>query len=127
MKLSQIFNLNNKTSISLKEVFHLRCISNAVFPMHIKMNINWDKLENIVTTFKAHKIEMPCNTYYTISLHNKNFFLVNYDKVLQSFSCYCNNKSDYEIMMNTFMIFSDYTYCEYYIDKDIEIDNYNYE
>jgi hypothetical protein len=86
MKLSQIFNLPNKTSISVKEVFHLKCISHAVFPFHIRMNINWNRFEKSINTFKAYKIEIPLNTYYTVAMNDKNFFLVNYDKVQQSYS-----------------------------------------
>jgi hypothetical protein len=121
MKLSQIFNLPNKTSISIKEVFHLKCISHAVFPFHIRMNIDWNRLEKSINTFKAYKIDASLNIYYTVALNDKNFFLVSYDKVLQSYSIYCNSKQDYALMMNIFMIFSDYCHCDYYFDEDVEV------
>jgi hypothetical protein len=89
------------------------------------MNINWIKLENSISTFKAYKIETNYSIFYTIEMLGKSFFLVNYDKVLQSYTPYCIDKSSYELMMNIFLIFSDYTYCEFYIEEDLIV--YDYE
>ncbi len=127
MKISQIFQLQNKTFISLKEIFHLRCISQVVFPLHYKLNIDWDRLEKSINTFKAYKIETPLNTFYTIEMLGKSFFLVNYDKVLHSYVIYCTDKTNYSLMMNVFMIFSCYTQCDYYIEEDFVIENYESE
>lgn len=124
MKVSQIFQLQNKTSISLREVFSLKCISQAIFPLHYFLNINWNKLEENISTFKAYKIETNCNIFYTIEMLGKSFFLVNYDKVLQSYLPYCIDVSSYQLMMNVFMIFSDYEYCQYYIEDDIIVEDY---
>ena len=87
------------------------------------MNINWIKLENSISTFKAYKIETNYSIFYTIEMLGKSFFLVNYDKVQQSYSIYCNSKEDYALMMNIFLIFSEYCHCDYYIDEDIEVTN----
>ena len=125
MKISQIFQLQNKTSISLKDVFNLRCISQSIFPLHYKMNINWVKLESSISTFKAYKIETTYSIFYTIEMLGESFFLVNYDKVLQSYTPYCIDKSSYELMMNIFLIFSNYTHCEFYIEEDLIV--YDYE
>lgn len=88
------------------------------------MNIDWSRLEKSITTFKAYKIETALNTYFTIEMLGKSFFLVNYNKVLQCYTPYCIDKLSYQLMMNIFLVFSDYTYCEYYIDEDIIVEDY---
>ncbi len=65
--------------------------------------------------------ETEHNKFYSVSLNDKQFILVNYDKVMQFFTPYCTDPEAYEIFMKLLITHSDLSYCHFAANKEQNI------
>ena len=78
-------------------------------------------LKKNVPGLQGHFIETNLNRFYIVSLNDKPFILVNYDKVLQYFTPYSTDPSLYQTFMKLLIAHSDLSYCHFSADKDLNI------
>lgn len=122
MKISDIYSLNKKTSITLKEVFSLRTIGYILFPMHLGLNVNWEYFESSCKIFKAYKVRENLHEYYIIEIDSKPFFVVDHEKVLDYYTPFCTCQKSYAQLMDLMILYSDYSKCSFLFDKNHEIE-----
>lgn len=124
MKISEIYSLNKKTSITIKEVFSLSAIGYKIFPMHSGLNVNWDYFESSCKIFKAYKIREKLHVYYIIENDGNPFFVVDHDRVLQCYTPFCTCQKSYAQLMDLMILYSDYSKCSFLVDKNHEIEEF---
>lgn len=122
MKISDIYSLNKKTSITLKEVFSLRTIGYILFPMHLGLNVNWEYFESSCKIFKAYKVRENLHEYYIIEIDSKPFFVVDHERVLDYYTPFCTCQKSYAQLMDLMILYSDYSKCSFLFDKNHEIE-----
>ena len=54
-------------------------------------------------------------------MNSKKFILVNYDRMAQYYSAYCNDSTTYEIFMKLLLAHSDLSYCHFLVKEDENI------
>ena len=121
MKIIHIFNLPRKTSFPVEEIFELRDFGRKIFSIHNNIGADWDLLKKNVPGLQGHFIETKLNRFYIVSLNDKPFILVNYDKVLQYFTPYSTDPSLYQIFMKLLIAHSDLSYCHFSADQNLNI------
>lgn len=122
MKISDIYSLNKKTSITLKEVFSLRTIGYILFPVHLGLNVNWEYFESSCKIFKAYKVRENLHEYYIIEIDSKPFFVVDHERVLDYYTPFCTCQKSYAQLMDLMILYSDYSKCSFLFDKNHEIE-----
>lgn len=122
MKISDIYSLKKKTSITLKEVFNLRTIGYTLFPMHLGLNVNWEYFESSCKIFKAYKVRESLHEYYIIEIDNSPFFVVDHEKVLDYYTPFCTCQKSYAQLMDLMILYSDYSKCSFLVNKNHEIE-----
>ena len=65
--------------------------------------------------------ETEHNKFYSVSLNDEQFILVNYDKVMQFFTPYCTDPEAYEIFMKLLIAHSDLSYCHFAANEEQNI------
>jgi hypothetical protein len=121
MKISDIYSLKKKTSITLKEVFNLRTIGYTLFPMHLGLNVNWEYFESSCKIFKAYKVRENLHEYYIIEIDSSPFFVVDHEKVLDYYTPFCTCQKSYAQLMDLMILYSDYSKCSFLVDKNHDI------
>jgi hypothetical protein len=124
MKISDIYSLKKKTSITLKEVFNLRTIGYTLFPMHLGLNVNWEYFESSCKIFKAYKVRENLHEYYIIEIDSSPFFVVDHEKVLDYYTPFCTCQKSYAQLMDLMILYSDYSKCSFLVDKNHEIEEF---
>jgi hypothetical protein len=125
MKVSDIYSLTKKTSITLKEVFSLSTVGYKLFPMHLGLNVNWDYFESSCKIFKAYKVRENFHVYYIIELDGTPFFIVDHEKVLNYYTPLCTCQKSYAQLMDLMILYSDYSKCSFLVDKSYEIKEFD--
>lgn len=127
MKISEIYSLNKKTSITLKEVFSLRTLGSKVFPVHLGLNVNWEYFESSCPIFKAYQIKENLHVYYIIEHNGAPFFVVDHDRVLNYYTPFCTCQKSYAQLIDLMILYSDYSKCSFLVDKNYEIKEFDEE
>ena len=91
MKIIDIYNLPRQSSYDVESVLRLKDWGRSIFPAQNTMGVNWALLKKNVPGLQAFFVETELNKFFTISLNNEKFILVNYDKVMQIHTPYCTN------------------------------------
>jgi hypothetical protein len=99
MKIIDIYNLPRQSSYDVELILRLRDWGRSIFPAQNNIGINWGLLKKNVPGLQAFFTETELNKFFTISLNDKKFILVNYDKVMQIYTPYCTDPILYEVMM----------------------------
>ncbi len=121
MKISDIYNLPRQSSYDVEEVFRLKDWGRSIFPAQNTIGVNWAVLKKNVPGLQAFYVETEHNKFFTISLNNEKFILLNYDKVMQFYTPYCTNPNLYESLMKLLIAHSDLSYCHFAANKDNNI------
>jgi len=121
MKIIDIYKLPRQSSYSVEEVLRLKDWGRSVFPTQNTMGVNWALLKKNVPGLEAFYVETELNKFYTLSLNQEKFILVNYDKVMQIFTPYCTNPYLYESMMKLLIAHSDLSYCYFAANENQDI------
>jgi len=86
MKIIDIYNLPRQSSYDVESVLRLKDWGRSIFPAQNTMGVNWALLKKNVPGLQAFFVETELNKFFTISLNNEKFILVNYDKVIENLS-----------------------------------------
>lgn len=121
MKIIDIYNLPRKTSFDVEQIFRLKDWGRNIFSIHNNIGVNWAFLKKNVPGLQGHFTETEHNKFYSVSLNDKQFILVNYDKVMQFFTPYCTDPEAYEIFMKLLIAHSDLSYCHFAANKEQNI------
>ena len=127
MKIIDIYNLPRKTSFPIEDIFNLKDYGRKIFLIHNNIGADWEMLKKNVPGLQGHFIETNLNRFYIVSLNDKPFILVNYDKVLQYFTPYSTDPSLYQTFMKLLIAHSDLSYCHFAanIEQNILLPNDN--
>jgi hypothetical protein len=99
MKINDIYKLPTKTSFPIEDIFNLKDYGRKIFSIHNNIGADWEMLKTNVPGLQGHFIETNLNRFYIVSLNEKPFILVNYDKVMQYFTRYSTSPSLYQTFM----------------------------
>jgi hypothetical protein len=121
MKIIDIYNLSRKTSFPVEDIFNLKDFGRKIFSIHNNIGADWEMLKKNVPGLQGHFIETNLNRFYIVSLNDKPFILVNYDKVLQYFTPYSTDPFLYQTFMKLLIAHSDLSYCHFSADKELNI------
>ena len=121
MKIIDIYNLPRKTSFDVEQIFRLKDWGKNIFSIHNNIGVNWAFLKKNVPGLQGYITETEHNKFYSVSLNDKQFILVNYDKVMQFFTPYCTDPQAYEIFMKLLITHSDLSYCHFAANKEQNI------
>jgi hypothetical protein len=121
MKIIDIYNLPRKTSFDVEQIFRLKDWGRNIFSIHDNIGVNWAFLKKNVPGLQGHFTETEHNKFYSVSLNDKQFILVNYDKVMQFFTPYCTDPEAYEIFMKLLIAHSDLSYCHFAANEEQNI------
>ena len=121
MKIIDIYNLSRKTSFPIEDIFNLKDYGRKIFLIHNNIGADWEMLKKNVPGLQGHFIETNLNRFYIVSLNDKPFILVNYDKVLQYFTPYSTDPFLYQTFMKLLIAHSDLSYCHFSADKELNI------
>jgi hypothetical protein len=113
MKISEIYNISRKSSFDVEKIFRLKDWSRSIFNLHNNIGVDWNLLKKNVPGLQGYMVSQSLNTFYTVSLNDKFFILVNYDKVQQFYVPYCTDPITYEIFMKLLLAHSDFSYCSF--------------
>ena len=127
MKINDIYKLPTKTSFPIEDIFNLKDYGRKIFLIHNNIGADWEMLKKNVPGLQGHFIETNLNRFYIVSLNDKPFILVNYDKVLQYFTPYSTDPSLYQTFMKLLIAHSDLSYCHFAsnIEQNILLPNDN--
>jgi hypothetical protein len=127
MKIIDIYNLPRKTSFDVEQIFRLKDWGRNIFSIHNNIGVNWAFLKKNVPGLQGYFAETEHNKFYYVSLNDKQFILVNYDKVMQFFTPYCTDPEAYETFMKLLIAHSDLSYCHFAanIEQNILLPNDN--
>jgi hypothetical protein len=121
MKIIDIFNLQRKTSYTVKEVLTKKDWGRSLFPLYNNLNVDWDMFDLYANNIEAYKVTTELNEFHMIFMDKKPLILVNYDKVMQMYIQYCVDEKLYDMFTKILLSFSDLSYCNYFVDKDIDV------
>ena len=121
MKIIDIYNLPRKTSFPIEDIFNLKDYGRKIFLIHNNIGADWEMLNKNVPGLQGHFIETNLNRFYIVSLNDKPFILVNYDKVLQYFTPYSTDSSLYQTFMKLLIAHSDLSYCHFAANEEQNI------
>ncbi len=121
MKIIDIYNLPRKTSFPVEDIFNLKDFGRKIFQIQNNIGADWKLLKKNVPGLQGHFIETKLNRFYIVSLNDKPFILVNYDKVLQYFTPYSTDPTLYQNFMKLLIAHSDLSYCHFSADQDLNI------
>ena len=121
MKIIDIYNLPRKTSFDVEQIFRLKDWGRNIFSIHNNIGVNWAFLKKNVPGLQGHFTETEHNKFYSVSLNDKQFILVNYDKVMQFFTPYCTDPESYEVFMKLLIAHSDLSYCHFAANEEQNI------
>ena len=121
MKIIDIFNLPRKSSFTVKEVLTKKDWGRSLFPLYNNLNVDWDMFDLYANNIEAYKVTTELNDFHMIFMDKKPLILVNYDKVMQMYVQYCVDEKLYDIFTKILLSFSDLSYCNYFVDKDIDV------
>ena len=121
MKIIDIYNLSRKTSFPVQDIFNLKDFGRKIFQIQNNIGADWETLKKNVPGLQGHFIETNFNRFYIVSLNDKPFILVNYDKVLQYFTPYSTDPTLYQTFMKLLIAHSDLSYCHFSADQDLNI------
>jgi len=121
MKIIDIFNLPRKSSFTVKEVLTKKDWGRSLFPLYNNLNVDWDMFDLYANNIEAYKVTTELNDFHMIFMDKKPLILVNYDKVMQMYIQYCVDEKLYDMFTKILLSFSDLSYCNYFVDKDIDV------
>ena len=121
MKIIDIYNLPRKTSFDVEQIFRLKDWGRNIFSIHNNIGANWAFLKKNVPGLQGSFTETEHNKFYSVSLNDKQFILVNYDKVMQFFTPYCTDPEAYEYFMKLLIAHSDLSYCHFAANEEQNI------
>ena len=129
MKIIDIYNLPRQSSFDIQQVLTIKDWGRSIFPAQNNLGLDWEMLKKNLPGLQAFYVETELNKFFTISLNNQKFILVNYDKVVQCYTPYCTDAYLYESLMKLLIAHSDLSYCHFQAKEDAEIllpndDNY---
>lgn len=121
MKINDILNLDRLSSVDVEEIFKLKNYGRSVFSIHNNLGVDWNLLKKNVPGLKGYKTSNSNNIFFIVELNSKKFILVNYDRMAQYYSAYCNDSATYEIFMKLLLAHSDLSYCHFLVKEDENI------
>jgi hypothetical protein len=121
MKIIDIFNLQRKTSYTVKEVLTKKDWGRSLFPFYNNLNVDWEMFDLYAQNIEAFKVTTELNDFHMIFMDKKPLILVNYDKVMQMYVQYCVDEKLYDIFTKILLSFSDLSYCNYFVDRNIDV------
>ena len=121
MKIIDIFNLQRKTSYTVKEVLTKKDWGRSLFPFFNNLNVDWEMFDLYAQNIEAYKVTTELNDFHMIFMDKKPLILVNYDKVMQYFTPYSTSPSLYQTFMRLLIAHSDLSYCHFSAEKDLNI------
>jgi len=121
MKIIDIFNLPRKSSFTVKEVLTKKDWGRSLFPFYNNLNVDWEMFDLYAKNIEAYKVQTELNEFHMIFMNEKPLILVNYDKVMQMYVQYCVDEKLYHAFTKILISFSDLSYCNYFVDKDIDV------
>lgn len=121
MKIIDIFNLPRKTSFTVKEVLTKKDWGRSLFPFYNNLNVDWEMFDLYANNIEAYKVTTELNDFHMIFMDKKPLILVNYDKVMQMYVQYCVDEKLYDMFTKILLSFSDLSYCNYFVDKDVDV------
>jgi len=121
MKIIDIFNLQRKTSYTVKEVLTKKDWGRSLFPFFNNLNVDWEMFDLYAQNIDAYKVTTELNDFHMIFMDKKPLILVNYDKVMQMYVQYCVDEKLYDIFTKILLSFSDLSYCNYFVDRNIDV------
>jgi hypothetical protein len=121
MKIIDIFNLPRKSSFTVKEVLTKKDWGRSLFPLYNNLNVDWDMFDLYANNIEAYKVTTELNEFHMIFMDKKPLILVNYDKVMQMYVQYCVDEKLYDIFTKILLSFSDLSYCNYFVDRNIDV------
>jgi hypothetical protein len=121
MKIIDIYNLPRQSSYDIQQILTLKDWGRSLFPAQNNLGVDWEMLKKNVPGLQAFYVETELNKFFTISLNNQKFILVNYDKVIQCYTPYCTDTNLYEAMMKLLIAHSDLSYCYFSTQEDLNI------
>jgi hypothetical protein len=121
MKIIDIFNLQRKTSYTVKEVLTKKDWGRSLFPFFNNLNVDWEMFDLYAQNIEAYKVTTELNDFHMIFMDKKPLILVNYDKVMQMYVQYCVDEKLYDIFTKILLSFSDLSYCNYFVDRNIDV------
>jgi len=121
MKIIDIFNLQRKTSFTVKEVLTKKDWGRSLFPFYNNLNVDWEMFDLYAQNIEAYKVTTELNDFHMIFMDKKPLILVNYDKVMQMYVQYCVDEKLYDIFTKILLSFSDLSYCNYFVDRNIDV------
>jgi len=121
MKIIDIFNLQRKTSYTVKEVLTKKDWGRSLFPFFNNLNVDWEMFDIYAQNIEAYKVTTELNDFHMIFMDKKPLILVNYDKVMQMYVQYCVDEKLYDIFTKILLSFSDLSYCNYFVDRNIDV------
>jgi hypothetical protein len=121
MKIIDIFNLQRKTSYTVKEVLTKKDWGRSLFPFFNNLNVDWEMFDLYAQNIEAYKVTTELNDFHMIFMDKKPLILVNYDKVMQMYVQYCVDEKLYDIFTKILLSFSDLSYCNYFVDGNIDV------
>ena len=121
MKINDILNLDRLSSVDVEEIFKLKNYGRSVFSIHNNLGVDWNLLKKNVPGLKGYKTSNSNNIFFIVELNSKKFILVNYDRMAQYYSAYCNDSTTYEIFMKLLLAHSDLSYCHFLVKEDENI------
>ena len=121
MKIIDIFNLQRKTSYTVKEVLTKKDWGRSLFPFYNNLNVDWEMFDLYAQNIEAYKVTTELNDFHMIFMDKKPLILVNYDKVMQMYVQYCVDEKLYDIFTKILLSFSDLSYCNYFVDGNIDV------
>ena len=121
MKIIDIFNLQRKTSYTVKEILTKKDWGRSLFPFFNNLNVDWEMFDLYAQNIEAFKVTTELNDFHMIFMDKKPLILVNYDKVMQMYVQYCVDEKLYDIFTKILLSFSDLSYCNYFVDRNIDV------
>lgn len=118
MKIIDIYNLPRQSSYDIEKLLTLKDWGRSIFPAQNNLGIDWEMFKKNVPGLQAFYVEVELNKFFTISLNNQKFIVVNYDKISQCYTPYCTDLALYEVMMKLLIAHSDLSYCHFQADEN---------
>jgi hypothetical protein len=78
MKIIDIFNLQRKTSYTVKEVLTKKDWGRSLFPFYNNLNVDWEMFDLYAQNIEAYKVTTELNDFHMIFMDKKPLILVNF-------------------------------------------------
>lgn len=121
MKIIDIYNLPRQSSFDIQQVLSIKDWGRSIFPAQNNLGIDWEMLKKNVPGLQAFTVETSLNKFFTVSLNDQKFLLLNYDKVAQLYTPYCTNTDLYKTMMKLLIAHSDLSYCHFAAEENFNV------